>query len=115
MVESVECFDAELKGLRLRQTHVFEKRYIVVVHSRTVEEAAARGAGRAQGVLGELRCVKIRAAIAGITIQVEWTAQIVGLVYSEVVDAVRLRAEQRVVAEVDQRRRKPRAESRDPG
>src|SRR5580704_1850309 len=98
MVESVECFDAELQGLRFRQTHVFEKSYVVVVHSRAVEESAARGAQCPQSVLGELSCVKIRAAIARIAIQIERTSQIVGFIDAKVIYTVRFRAEQGIVA-----------------
>ena len=93
----------------------FQESNVVVVHSRAIEEAAARRAGRPQGVLGELGGVEIRAAIARIAIEVERASQIVGFIHAKVVDAVRLRAQQRVVAEIDQRHGKTRTETRDPG
>jgi hypothetical protein len=68
MIENVETLDPKLQRLRFGKTHVFEKRHIVVVHSRAVEETPLRRAWRSQGVLAELGGIEIRVSVARIVI-----------------------------------------------
>ncbi len=81
---------------------------------RAMEVAASSVARRAQSVVAEKRGIEIRPGL-GIRIQLQAARENIGFIDAIVIDAVRLGADQRVVAVVDQRYREAGAETRDAG
>ena len=115
VIEGVERFQAHLKRFRIGKAHIFEERQVVIVHTGAVEKSPARGARSSQRVFAKFRRVEIRPAVAGIVILGERTAEVVRLVHSKVIDPVGFGTQKRIVAVVDHRHRKARAEVRDSG
>ena len=107
VIENVESFQPKLERLRFGQAHVLEQRHVVIVHPRSGEEAPRGVARRAQGVLAELGGIEIRPPVAGIVIQIERTAGVVGLIDAIIVDAIRFGSEQGIVPVVDESDRQP--------
>lgn len=58
--------------------------------------------------------VEVRPAIAGIAIEIERTTIVIRFIDTIVVDAIRLRPEQRIVPVLDERHRQTRTEMGDP-
>ena len=102
VVENVKTLEPKLQRLRFSQAHIFQKRHIVIVHTRSVEKTPFRGTGRSQGVLAELRGIEIRSPVAGIVIQIEGTAGVVRLIDTIIVDAVWFGPEQRIVTVINE-------------
>ena len=115
VIEQVEPFEPKLQGFRFSQAHVLEQSHVEVTHSRAVEKAPLGAARRAQSVQAELGGIEIVLPVAGIVIQIEIAGIEIGLIHTEVVDAIGLGAKQRVIAEVDKRHRQSSAETDDPG
>src|SRR5208282_123088 len=115
VIENVERLQAEFQLLRFRQRHGLHQGHIVVIESGTVEEAAPGVSRRAQRLQSEKRRIEIRLPVARIGIQIERSGRVLRFVNSVVIDAVWLRAEQGVVAVVEQRHREAAAEMSDPG
>jgi hypothetical protein len=115
VIENIEGFEPELEGFRLGQTQVLEKRHIEVLHSGAMEITPRGGTRSTQRILAEQSGIEIRLPVSGIAIQIERTSRDIWFIYAVVVDPVWLCAQQRVVAVVDERHRKARAEARDPG
>src|SRR5580658_2851383 len=115
VIENVEALHPELQRLGLGQGNRFHQRHVVVVEPRSIKETASGVSRCTQGLQTEERSVEIRLSIAWIGIQIERSGCELRLVYAIVVDAVRLRAQQGIVAVVEQGDRKTAAEMSDAG
>src|SRR5580658_2510128 len=115
VVEDVEGFEAKLQGFRFGKAQVLKDRHIEVLHAGTMEIEPRGVAGSAQGILAEQTGIEIRLPVPGIAIQIEGAGRDIRFIDAVVIDPVWLRAQQRVIAVVDEGHGEAGAEARDSG
>jgi hypothetical protein len=113
VIESVERFQTEFEHFGLGEVGIFQQRNIPIVHSRPIKEPARGRTGRAERWRAEKRCIEIRPAVSRIVIELQRAGGNIEVSEPVAVHSVVEASDQSGVVGIDQRHRKPTAETSD--